>query len=160
MHRARQKLLAALVRHADDGRVEVEHLDHGAREGIERLVEPQALREGARNLVERADLPRRRPLTRECSLALLAEAGGLLVELCVLDRHCELSCERRQQRGLVLAGCEQARRVGGEKTDDLAARHERNGERRADPALAGSCRGRCEPRVPRDVRHLENRSLP
>ena len=108
--RARQELLAPLVRHPHDGRVEVEHLDDGARERLERLVEPEALREGARDLVERAHPPCRRPLGGERRLALLSEPGRLLVELRVLDGDRELSGERGQQRRLVLARRGPARR--------------------------------------------------
>ena len=58
--RASDELVAALVRHADHGRVDVEQLHGAPRERLERRVEREALRERLRDLVERANAPRRR----------------------------------------------------------------------------------------------------
>ena len=153
----RQELLVPLVGHPHDRRVEIEHLDDGARERIERLVEPEALREGARHLVERAHAAGRRPLGGERRLALLSETGRLLVELCVLDRDRELSGERGEQCRLVLARRGPVGRIGGEQADDVSARHERNGKRRADPGLSRGIRDHREAPVSPNVRYLEHR---
>ena len=155
----RHELLPPLVRHADDRRVEVEHLHDGARQRVERLVEPEALREGARDLVERAHPARRRPLGGERRLALLPEPLRLLVELRVLDRDRELAGERRQQRRLVLARRRRSRGVRRQQAHDVAAGHERNGECRADSGLPGRRGGHGEPWVSHDVRDLEHRAL-
>jgi hypothetical protein len=55
VERARQELLASLVRHPHDRGVEIEHLDDRACEGGKRLLERQALRKGTRDLVERPE---------------------------------------------------------------------------------------------------------
>ena len=153
--RARQELLAALVRHPDDGRVEIEHLDDGARESIERLVEPQALGERARHLVEGAD--RRAAARSAASAASRSSPRRVACSWSCAFWTATASCPASAASSAV--SCSPAaigaRRVGGEKADDLAARHERNGERRADAARPGSRRRRCQPRVPRDVRNLE-----
>ncbi len=155
----RYELLAPVVGHPHDRRVEVEHLDDGARQRLERLVEAEALREGARDLVERANPARGRAFGREGRLALLAEPRRLLVELRVLDGDRELSRERRQQRRLVLARRGPAGRIRREQADDVAARHERNGERRADSGLPRGSRDRREPWILPDVRDLEHGTL-
>ena len=156
---ARQELLAPLVRHPHDRRVEIEHLDDRARERIERLVEPEALREGARDLVERANLACRGPLGGERRLALLPEAGRLLVELGVPDGDRELPGERGQQRRLVLARRRPAFRIRGKQPHHFPERDKRNGERRADAGLARCRRDAREPQVSHDVRDLEHRPL-
>ena len=155
----RQELLAPLVRHPHDRRVEIEHLDDGARERLERLVEPEALSEGAGHLVEGANPPCGSPLGCKGRLALLTETGRLLVELRILDGDRELSCERCQQRRLVLARRGPADGIGREQADDVAARHQRNGKRRADPGLPRCSRNHRKPRVSPDIRDLEHRPL-
>ena len=146
MDRPGLELLAPFVRHPDDGGVDVEHLDDGPREGLQSLVEPEALRERARDLVQRAQPPRRRPFGGERRLALLPEARRLLVQLRVLDGYRKLPRERRQQRRFVLARRGPPGRVGSEEPDDLAARHERNGQRRSDAGLpSGGLRNRKSP---------------
>ena len=81
------------------------------------------------------------------------------MELRVLDGHRELPCERGQQRRLVLARRGPAGRIRSEQADDVAARHERNGKRRADPGLSRCSGDDREPRIPPDVRDLEHRPL-
>ena len=116
----------------------------------------QALREGARDLVERAEAPRGRALGGERRLALLAQQGRLLVQLRVLDGDSELAGERGEQRRLVLAGRDRSRRVRSEESDDVAARDERHGERRVDSGLPRHGRHVGEARVAHDVGDFEH----
>ena len=70
-------------------------------EGGQRLVEPEALREGARDLVEGAQAARRLPLGRERGFPLAAQLRRLLVELRILHGHRELPSQRAEQSGFV-----------------------------------------------------------
>ena len=127
--RVREELLAPFVGHPDDRGVDVEHVDDGARERLERLVERQALGERARDLVERSQTPRGRALGGERGLALVSEPGRLLVQLRILDGDRELAGERGEQRRLVLARGAPHLGIRREQPDDVTARDERHGER-------------------------------
>ena len=107
-------------------------VDDRRRDGVERRVERQALRERARDLVERVHLPRRLALRLEHVAERLAELLRPLVQPRVLHGDRELGGERREQRDVALA--ERARaRVGDEQPDRLVAHVQRHGERRALP---------------------------
>ena len=96
------KHLAALVGHADGRRVEVEELDHAARDGVEGRLEREALREGVGDLVEAAELSRGAALGFERALQPLAELLGPLVQARVLNGDGELAREREQETLLPL----------------------------------------------------------
>ncbi len=101
LRRMRDELVAALALHADHGRVRVEQVDRGARHGLERRVEREALRERTRDLVQRAQLLRGFALGRERLLPFRGEPLRPLVELGVLRRDRQLAGECREQRQLV-----------------------------------------------------------
>jgi hypothetical protein len=149
--RTREQHLAAVVRHADERHVRVEHVHDGAGDGVERRFEREALRERARDLVERAHLPRRRLFGFERTLALVAETLGLFVKLRVLHGDGELRCECSEQRRLVLCGYASARREDGDQPDHLVANKERDGGNGFDPGFGRGIAGTGEARVERDV---------
>ena len=135
MRRMREELVAALALHADHGRVRVEQVDRGARHGLERRVEREALGERPRDLVQRAQLFRGLAFGRERVLPLRGEPLRPLVELGVLRRDRQLAGECREQRhsfGVELAA---EREVDGEQPDDLLACDERHGKDRFDVGL-------------------------
>ncbi len=134
--RARRQQLAPLVGHADHRGVDVEHVDDRLRERIERLVERQLLRERARDLVQRPEPACCLALGRERGLPLAAELGRLLVELRVLDGHCELPRECLEQRRLVVRRPPAERGIGGEHADHFGAHDEGHRDRSLDPGLA------------------------
>jgi hypothetical protein len=145
--RARHELVAALVGDADHGGVDAELPDEGLRDGGERRVERERLRERPRDLVERRHLPRRRPLRLEDLRELGAELGRALVQPRVLDGDRELRRERAQQRHVSFGKVARAR-VGDQEADRLLAHLQRHRD-------GGRLRGRCERRPDRRERRLD-----
>src|SRR5204862_7585011 len=99
------------------------------------VVERQALREGARDLVERSEPLRGLALLFARSLDLLGLTLHLLVKPCVLDGDGKLGGERSEERILVLGQRAAFLGVGGEQSDQLLPRAERNADRSFDPEL-------------------------
>ena len=96
-HRTRNDRLAPLVGHPDQRDVDVQDVRDRRRHRLERRLEREALRERARDLVERAQLPRRGTFGVQRALAFVAEPFRLLVELRVLHDDSELRGERDQE---------------------------------------------------------------
>ena len=118
-------------------------------------LEREALREGAGDLVERAELPRRLPLGGERLLELGPQLRRLLVQARVLHGDGELRRDRGDERLLVLVREAVARRVDGEQAGDLVGQRERDGERRLDPGLVDARAVRGEVARPGRVRDRE-----
>ena len=97
VHGARHELVAAFVGHADHRRVDAEHVDDRLRDGAERRVERQALREGPRDLVQRPYLPRRLAFRLEHGAERLTELLRAFVQARVLHGDGELGGERGKQ---------------------------------------------------------------
>ncbi len=125
MQREGEQLLAPGIGHAQHRRVDLEELDDCAHDSLQRHVEREALRERARDLVERAEPARGRALGRERLLELASEPGGFLVQPCVLDRDREAGCDRREQLELAGARLVATCRVDGEQPDHVIADGER-----------------------------------
>ena len=143
----RNEHVAATVEHADHRSVDLEQLDRGSGHRIERRVEREALREGARDLVERPQPLPRLPLGGDRLLKLRRLPLRALVELRVLRRHRQLGGQRRQERRVARLHLPPARQVDREQSHELLARDERDGERRVDPRFRHSGAHRSEPRV-------------
>ena len=132
VQRERQQLLAPGIRHAQHRGVDLEELDDRPDHRFERDVEREALRERARDLVERPEPASRSPFRRERLLQLGSEARGLLVQPRVLDRHREAGGDRREQLELAGTRLLASRRIDGEQTDHVVAHRERQRGRALD----------------------------
>ena len=93
MGRAQDELLAALVGHSNHRGVDLEELDHRSHDCLQRRFQRERLRERARDLVERVQLPRLVALRRERALEPGAELRRPLVQLGVLDSDRKLDRE-------------------------------------------------------------------
>ena len=109
---------------------------------FERHVEREALRERARDLVERPEPARGLPLGRERLLQLGSETRGLLVQPRVLDRDRERRGDRREQLELAGTRLHAPGRIDGEQADHLVAHHERQRESRSRFPLPRARRSR------------------
>ena len=158
VHGPRDELDPALVGHPDHGGIDTEQRHDRLREHVERRLEREALREGARDLVQRVEPLGRLALRRERLLALAAQLLRALVQPRVLDQHGELRGERDEQRALVGAQRPRLPRVDGEHADRLVADDERQRERRVDARLAHLGSRGLEPLVGGRVVDLDDRS--
>jgi len=90
----RDEQLTALVGHAEHCGIDFEQVDHRVDDGVKRRIEGQALRERARDLVERPQLARALPLERKDVFELRPVPRRLLVQLRVLECDGQPSGER------------------------------------------------------------------
>ena len=99
------------------------------------VASSEALGEGARDLVQPAQLAPRLALRLERALEHLAELLGALVQAGVLHGDGELARERDQKPLLSFAVGPRALLEDGERADHLVANDERHENRAADPAV-------------------------
>ena len=160
MDRARQELLAPLVGHPHDRRVDIEHArrrcarahraSRRARGSARTSARPRRAREaGAPPRARRRAPPRAPP--RAGSPARGAGRSGRRPRAARRARRAAPSRARPPPR--------RAFRIRGKQPDHFPARDKRNGERRADAGLARGRRDGREPQVSHDVRDLEHRPL-
>ena len=142
MDRARLEHLAAAVRHAHDGRVDAEQLDHRRRDNLERPLEGKTPCELVRDLPEAAELAGAPPLGGERPLEDAAELLRALVQASVLDCDGQLARECDEEALLPLAVGPRPLTEDGERPDHLVADRERDHER---PPHAGLGDRRLEP---------------
>jgi hypothetical protein len=112
----------------------VEDLHHRARDRFEGRLEREALGEGARDVVQGAELVGRLTLGLERPLEDVSELLRPLVEARVLDGDGELRRERDQERLLALAVRPRARLEDAQSADHLVPDGERHEEGAADVA--------------------------
>src|SRR4029450_1629067 len=100
--------------------VDVERVDERDGHAVERLLEREALREGARDLVERVEAPRDGLLCGARLALALDRRLEVLVEPRVLDGDGELGGERHEEPRLALARYPAGRLIGVEEDGHLA----------------------------------------
>ena len=135
MDRLCDKRLAALVRESDHRRIDLEEVDERATDRVERLVEREALRERARDLVEGGEPPCYDALRLQRPLALGPEVRRLLVQPGVLDRDRDLARQGRQERRLIGRQPPATRRVDRQQADDVVSDEQRDRVSRLDSCL-------------------------
>ena len=122
------------VRHADDGHVGVEQLDHRARDTVQGRVEGEALRERLRDGVEAPKLPSSPAFRLERSFEDRRQLLRPLVQSRILNRDRELAREGEQQPLLPLPVRSRTPLEDGEGADCMVVDEERDEECPADAA--------------------------
>ena len=130
VERPRLHVLLPLVGHVENGDVDTNQLGDRRSRRFERGLQRQALRESARDLVQRPQLRRRLPLGSQRVLELAPEQSRLLVQAGAVHGGGELVAQCLEQRSLALVRNSIFRRVESKQADHLACRLQRQGEYR------------------------------